>query len=110
MDKKNDRELLELLLEKVISMETKVDSMESKVDSVETKVESIDTDVKELKTGQHRIENKLDDIEVHNANRHIIISADIKDLKSTQSKMEIVTADNWSDIAKLKAARKHRIK
>lgn len=80
MDIKSDRELLELLLQKLISMETKIDSIE--------------TDVKELKNGQQRIENKLDDIEVHNANRHITIAADIKDLKSTQSKMEIVTADN----------------
>ncbi|WFA10378.1 hypothetical protein [Tissierella sp. Yu-01] len=87
-----DRELLELIA--------------AQVGNLTTNVESIKKDLVELKEGQNRIENKLDDIEANNADRHVVINTDLSKLRATISKVEIVTADNWSDIARLKAHRR----
>lgn len=56
-----------------------------------------------------KIENKIDDIESNNADRHVLIGGDIRKIKASLSKVEIITADNWGDIARLKAKRKHKI-
>ena len=161
MIKRTDSELLELLLEKVVSIDTKVNSIESRMGSLESKMDSLDsrmdsldsrvgsleskmnsldsrvgsieskinsldsmvttlqsdvqiikTDVKVLQLGQKRIENKLDDLEAKNANRHIEITTELKHLESAISKMEIVTAENWSELARIKyrIAKKKQIK
>jgi len=53
------------------------------------------------------IANKIDDLEVNNANRHLYINGELKRIKAGLSKVEIVTADNWSDIAKLKTKKRY---
>ena len=50
-----------------------------------------------------RLENKMDDIEAKNADRHVEITGQIEDMKSDLSRIEINTADNWRDIARIKA-------
>ncbi len=106
MDKRTDRELLELLVSKVSSLETRMSTMETKIGTIETDVKDLRTDAKGLKEGQNRIENKLDDIETQNADSHLTIGGEIRKIKASLSKIEIVTADNWGDIARLKAVRK----
>ena len=64
----------------------------------------------ETNTRFDALENKLDDIEVKNAERHISINGDLRKIKSGLSKIEIVTADNWGDIARLKATKRHKVK
>lgn len=91
-----DRELLELIA--------------AQVGALSTNIEDIRKDVKELIEGQSRIEDKLDDIEANNADRHITIDGEIRRIKSSLSKIEIVTANNWSDIARLKAYRKSKVR
>lgn len=56
------------------------------------------------------MKNKLDDIEANNIDRHVTINGELRRIKSGLSKIEIVTADNWSDIARLKVSRKHKTK
>lgn len=90
--------------EKLIEMLEKMyNEMQDGFKEVNSKIETMQTDIKDLKQGQERIENKLDDIEAHNADRHIIIGGEIKDMKSDISRIEMNTADNWKDIAKLKS-------
>lgn len=90
--------------DKLFKLMTKMYSeMQEGFKETNSKIDNITKDIAELKDGQDRIENKLDDLEASNAHRHITINRDVKQIKSTLSKVEIVTADNWSDIAKLKA-------
>ncbi len=49
-----------------------------------------------------RLENKIDDVEANNADRHIAIYGKFNDVNDTLNKIEIVTSDNWGDIAMLK--------
>lgn len=91
-----DRELLELIA--------------TQIEALTKDVSEIKNDIYDLKEGQQRIENKLDDIESNNANRHLAIGGEIRKIKSSLSKVEIVTADNWSDIAKMKATKRHRVR
>ena len=56
------------------------------------------------------LEDKLNDLEGANADRHLTIGGDIRKIKSSLSKVEIVVADNWGDIARIKASKRHRIK
>lgn len=86
------------------------EEMQENFKTVNSKIDNFTNDISDLKEGQQRIENKLDDLEVSNANRHISMNSDIRNIKSSLSKVEIVTADNWSDIAKIKSAKRHRVK
>ena len=52
------------------------------------------------------LENKIDDLDAHNANRHVAMVSDIDKLSANLLKLEIVTADNWSDIARIKARKR----
>ncbi len=63
--------------------------MECRLGSVENKLDTI--------------ENKLDDVEVNNASRHVQFIGDMKDLKRSVIRIEVNTAENWIDIAGLKA-------
>lgn len=56
------------------------------------------------------LDNKLDDSEANNAERHLSLNGDIGRIKSGLSKIEIITADNWGDIARLKARKNHKIR
>ncbi|QUH21635.1 hypothetical protein HYG84_10765 [Alkaliphilus sp. B6464] len=51
------------------------------------------------------IENKLDDIESNNANRHLDLGSGMNALREDLNAIEIVTSKNWNDIAKLKTVR-----
>ena len=61
-----------------------------------------------LETKVDNISDKLDDVEASNADRHVTIGGEMRGIKTSLSRIEIVTADNWGDIARLKA--KKRIK
>lgn len=112
-----DRELLELLVSKFESMETKIGSidskigsMDSKVDSLESKVGSLEANIKDIKNELAAVKEqttllntKLDVIEAKNAERHVTINSNIISIKEDLSRVEINTAENWKEIAKLKA-------
>ena len=112
-----DRELLELIAAQVGSLTNTVDGLKGEVGSLTSKVDNIETEVKDFREETNKrfdkidtrfdgLENKLDDLEAINAGRHIIINQDILDLKQSVCRAETNTADNWKDIAKLKALKK----
>jgi SMC interacting uncharacterized protein involved in chromosome segregation len=64
----------------------------TRFDTLETKVDSIS--------------DKLDDVEANNADRHVTIEGEVRGIKKSLSRIEIVTADNWGDIARLRARKR----
>lgn len=56
------------------------------------------------------LENKLDDLESKNADRHISMNKDIQEMKSDISRIELNTADNWKDIVRLKSVEQRKTK
>ena len=91
-----DRELLEHIAAQVGILTKDVSEMKEEFKGVNERLD--------------RIENKLDDIEANNADRHVYINGELRNIKAGLNKVEIITADNWGEIARLKAMRKHKIK
>ena len=64
---------------------------------------------KELRVGQERIEKDLKAVIEQTADltefRHEVVEG-LEEINSVISRLEIATAENWSDIAKLKAVRR----
>ena len=89
-----DRELLELIAAQVGTLTKDVSEMKEEFKGVNERLD--------------RIENKLDDIEANNADRHVYINRELKNIKAGLNKVEIITADNWGEIAKIKSARIHK--
>ena len=120
----DDRELLELIASQVGTLTSEMQDVKSEMQDVKSEMQKgfkkvnfdiqelkegfkkVNFDIQELKEGQERIENKLDDLEAQNAERHVIINGEVRRIKSTLNKVELVTADNWSDIARIKAKRR----
>jgi len=102
------REELKPINIKLGSLENKLDSLEIKVDSLEIKVDNLDIQVKEntqiLKALEHLAEvNKSEHDNMKNDIIHIKGTVEV--IKKDLSQVEIVTANNWADIAKLKAVK-----
>lgn len=55
-----------------------------------------------LETGQEEIKSLIGELEPRNANRHLELKSSIDQLRKDLSTVEIVTASNYSDIARLK--------
>lgn len=66
-------------------------------------LEPIKSDIQELKTGQEEIKVMLGELDPKNANRHLELQESISQLRKDLSTVEIVTASNYSDIARLKS-------
>jgi RecJ-like exonuclease len=95
-----DRELLELIATQVGNITTDIEVIKKELnDFREESNDRFDS-----------IEDKLDDMEANNADRHVTIKGEIKNIKATLSKVEIITADNWSDIARMKSHIKNKVK
>lgn len=67
--------------------------------------DSIEGQVKELKTGQEEIKTMVGELDPKNANRHIELQESISQLRKDLSTVEIVTASNYSDLARLKSVK-----
>lgn len=75
-------------------------------------LEPIKNDIKELKESQNRLEDgqeeiktMLGELDPKNANRHIELKDSIDQLRKDLSTVEIVTASNYSDLARLKSVK-----
>ena len=66
---------------------------------------SLKEQVQDLKTGQEEIKTMLGELDPKNATRHLELKDSIDQLRKDLSTVEIVTASNYSDIAKLKSAK-----
>ncbi len=78
-------------------------------------LKSIQLDIKGLKESQERLENKIDGVVEQTADllefRTKItdtvqqIKIDVEAIKKDVTNVEVITASNWADIAKLKAVK-----
>ena len=86
--------------------------MESIRKLLKEELEPIKTEIKELKEGQIKLQNgqkeikeMLGELDPKNATRHLELKDSIDQLRKDLSTVEIVTASNYSDIARLKSAK-----
>ncbi len=86
--------------------------MESIREILKEELEPITSDIKELKEGQIKLQNGqkeikklVGELDPKNANRHLELKESIDQLRKDLSTVEIVTASNYSDIARLKSAK-----
>ena len=86
--------------------------MESIREILREELEPIKSDIKELKEGQIKLQNgqkeikeMLGELDPKNATRHLELKDSIDQLRKDLSTVEIVTASNYSDIARLKSAK-----
>jgi len=86
------------------SLEGQVISLNKQVESLNKRVGSLEGQVAELKSGQDEIMTMLEELDPKNASRHLELKNAIEDLKRDLSVVEIVTASNYADIARLKRA------
>lgn len=97
-----DNQILEILKR----LENKFDTLDSKFDTLDSKVNNLETKLDEhtliLRALEHSAEvNKAEHDKM--SNDIAKIQGDITGIKKDLSQVEIVTANNWADIAKLKA-------
>jgi archaellum component FlaC len=93
-----DNEIMELL-------KAFKDDINKQFKNINDKLNNIESDINGLKLGQEEIKSLVKDLEPKNANRHVEIISSINDLRKDLSTVEIVTANNYADIAKLKAVK-----
>ena len=114
-----DKEILEILQRLETKMdsglqrlETKMDSglqrLETKIDSLETKVCILETKMNEntliLRALEHSAQvNKAEHDKM--SNDIAKIQGDVAGIRKDLSQVELVTANNWADIVKLKAVK-----
>lgn len=108
-----NEEFQSIVLNELKSIKTDINELKTDVRSLKTDVNSLKTDVNSLKEGQERLEANQEKIERF-AKSIYEQTADLMEFRvSTEQKLdemnktirrtEIATADNWSDIAKLKS-------
>ena len=100
---------MEEILNKIL---TEITGLKADVADLKTEISDLKCSVNDIQEGQVRLENKVDSIkdqldehDTKNANRHIELQNDITSLRKDISTMEVVTASNYVDIAKLKAVK-----
>ena len=96
------------LEDKVVGIGNKVVGLEDKVVSLEDKVVDLGNKVVNLEKGQEEIKKDVKSIIEQTANLSEFryeINTKVDKLTEEFNTIEIVTAKNWNDIAKLKAAR-----
>lgn len=69
------------------------------------KIDKIEQDVESLKEGQKEIKALISELDPKNANRHVELTEKIDELRKDLSTVEIVTANNYAALAKLKAVK-----
>ncbi len=95
MDKELMESIRKLLKEELEPIKTEIKGLKKGQSSLKEQVQ-------DLKTGQEEIKTMLGELDPKNANRHLEIKDSIDQLRKDLSTVEIVTASNYADIAKLK--------
>ncbi len=90
------------------SMKSEMSSMKSEMSSMKSEMSSMKSQLDEntqiLKALEHNAEvNKSEHDKIFNELAHI--KGDIKEIKKDLLKVEVATANNWSDIATLKSVK-----
>ena len=79
-----------------------LEPIKSDIKGLQKGQDSLKEQVEDLKTGQEEIKEILGELDPKNANRHLELKDSIDQLRKDLSTVEIVTASNYADIAKLK--------
>ncbi len=105
-----NEEFQKTVLEELRKLNEKVDDLDNgqnlltrKVDDLENGQNLLTTKVDNLEQGQKEIKSILEELDPKNANRHLELKESIDELRKDLSTVEIVTASNYADIAKLKS-------
>ena len=104
-----EKEILDIL--KVMQSDMK--TMQGDIKSMQGDMKSMQGDIKSIKTTQEEhtqilraLEHKTDVISAEQENlKHEVFETkgEVKSMRKDMSSVEIITANNWADIAKLKA-------
>lgn len=87
-------------------MEDKVFELLSKMYSeMQEGFKGVNLRIDKLEEGQKEIKALISELDPKNANRHMELTEKIEALRKDLSTVEIVTANNYADIAKLKAVK-----
>lgn len=84
----SEREMLQLLLEKMGTMESKMDTMESKMDAMQSDITEIKGDVRNL---QLTVENELRPNIQRIAEGHLDLARNLKQAQIPSQELEILT-------------------
>ena len=95
-------EFLESMQEGMNDIKNEIQEFRKETNS---RFDNLENQVKELKSGQEEIKTMLGELDPKNANRHLELKDSIDQLRKDLSTVEIVTASNYSDIARLKSAK-----
>ena len=95
MDKELMESIRKLLKEELEPIKTDIKALKKGQSSLKEQVQ-------DLKTGQEEIKTMLGELDPKNATRHLELKDSIDQLRKDLSTVEIVTASNYADIAKLK--------
>lgn len=105
----SNEEFQKLVLEEFRKLNGKIDTLESTVNSIHEQTIELTEFREETSNNFDRIESYIHDVDVKNADRHFAFIKELKELKHSVNRIEINTAENWRDIARLKS-RKHNIR
>ena len=97
-----DKEILDILK----AMQGDMNSMQGDMKSMQGDIKSIKTTQQEHTQILSALEHKTDVISAQQENlKHEVaeIKGEVKSIRKDMSSVEIITANNWADIAKLKA-------
>lgn len=89
----------------VKGLDKRFEGLEKDVKGLDKRVEGLEENLKDLKEGQEEIKTIIGQLDPLNANRHLELKDSIEQLRKDLSTVEIVTASNYSDIARLKNIR-----
>ena len=97
-----DKELMESIRG---ILKEELEPIKSDIKALKKGQSSLKEQVQDLKTGQEEIKTMLGELDPKNATRHLELKDSIDQLRKDLSTVEIVTASNYSDIARLKSAK-----
>lgn len=87
------------------NIEGKVDSIEGRLDNLEGKVNCIEGRLDNIEGGVQGLKNLITEVDKKNDARYTALSSKIDEQGKSFQTMEIVTASNYADIARLKSAK-----
>ncbi|MDR7870774.1 MAG: hypothetical protein RIN55_07955 [Tissierellaceae bacterium] len=93
---------LEKVENRLNGVENRLNGVEERLNGVEDSLDTINDRLDKLEIGQNEIKTLLEELEPKNANRHLELKNSIDELRDDLSTVEIVTANNYKDIAMLK--------
>ena len=79
--------------------------LKEELEPIKNDIKGLKEGQNKLKDGQEEIKTMLGELDPKNANRHLELKDSIEQLRKDLSTVEIVTASNYSDLARLKSAK-----